>query len=166
MDEQPYYGEGQATLSLKELVAWSKAQSITEEASVDVHFTGSGTAELPPELAHQARRYNITLCPTIYPSIGPFITTLVRSGVAKYTAFRLLDVVALYNEGKLGAAATTKEDIFKDTSLSLIEKRRVMKFVMAANSDDEISEATGTLLPSDMITKITRSHNSSSVDIR
>jgi RAB protein geranylgeranyltransferase component A len=143
VDEQSYYGEEQATLSLNELVAWSKVRNHKEEGSVDLFFTGSGSAELPAELAQSARRYNISLSPTLYPSIGPFITSLVRSGVAKYSAFRLIDTVALYEDESLRSAATTKEDIFKDKSLSLIEKRRVMKFVMAANTDDDDTEGPG-----------------------
>lgn len=140
MDEQSYYGEDQATLSLNELVAWSKIRNEKNEGSVDLFFSGSGSAELPSELAKSARRYNITLSPTIYPSIGPFVTSLVRSGVAKYSAFRLIDTVALYEDGSLRPAATTKEDIFKDKTLSLIEKRRIMKFVMAANADEDGAE--------------------------
>jgi len=93
--------------------------------------------ELPTELVRIARQYNISLCPTIVPSIGPFITSLVRSGVAKYSSFKLIDVVALYEDGKLKPAATTKEEIFKDNTMSLVEKRRLMKFVMAANNDAE-----------------------------
>lgn len=143
MDEQSYYGEEQATLSLNELVTWAKARNQKSEGSVDLTFAETGYTELPSELAQSARRYNFTLSPTIYPSIGPFISSLVRSGVAKYSAFRLIDTVALYGDGSLTPAATTKEDIFKDKTLSLIEKRRVMKFVMAANVDIEGTEESG-----------------------
>lgn len=132
VDEQPHYGEDEATLSLNELVHWANTRNTKGRGSVDLFFSGTGSAELPEELARSARHYNITVCPTIYPSVGPFITSLVRSGVAKYSAFRLVDTVALYQDGQLISAATTKEDIFKDKSLSLVEKRRLMKFVMAA----------------------------------
>ncbi|KAK9897729.1 FAD/NAD(P)-binding domain-containing protein [Cystobasidium minutum MCA 4210] len=147
VDERSYYGEEQATLSLNELVAWADERNHSTSASsssitrVDLHFTATGSAELPSELAQSARRYNITLCPTIYPSSGPFISSLVRSGVAKYSAFRLIDTVALYDDESLKPAATTKEDIFKDKTLSLIEKRRVMKFVMAANAEEGNEQA-------------------------
>lgn len=149
VDERSYYGEEQATLSLNELVAWADERNHSTSASsssitrVDLHFTATGSAELPSELAQSARRYNITLCPTIYPSSGPFISSLVRSGVAKYSAFRLIDTVALYDDESLKPAATTKEDIFKDKTLSLIEKRRVMKFVMAANAEEGNEQANG-----------------------
>lgn len=143
MDERSYYGQDQATLSLKELLEWAQERNQASSQQVDINFPSSGSTELPTDLAQSARRYNITLCPTIYPSIGPFISSLVRSGVAKYSAFRLIDTVALYDNGTLTPAATTKEDIFKDKSLSLIEKRRVMKFVMAANTDSEAQDDDG-----------------------
>lgn len=145
MDERSYYGEDQATLSLKELIEWAKERNQASTQQVNVNFPSSGSTELPTDLAQSARRYNITLCPTIYPSIGPFISSLVRSGVAKYSAFRLIDTVALYDNGTLKPAAATKEDIFKDKSLSLIEKRRVMKFVMAANADSDAQDDDGAL---------------------
>jgi RAB protein geranylgeranyltransferase component A len=140
--------------SLTEFVDWVKTRNEQKPASEHVDlsfpasnssdsstsastFTSSSTPELPAELVRIARQYNISLCPTIVPSIGPFVSSLVRSGVAKYSSFKLIDVVALYEDGKLKPAATTKEEIFKDKTMSLVEKRRLMKFVMAANSDAE-----------------------------
>lgn len=146
VDSRAYYGEDQATLSLKELIDWAEAhREASSDGSVAIEFPSSGSQDLPLDLAQSARRYNVSLCPTIYPSVGPFITSLVRSGVAKYTGFRLVDSIALYHHGQLKPAASTKEDIFKDNTLSLIEKRRVMKFVMAANADDDAALGDGTL---------------------
>lgn len=61
---------------------------------------------------------------------------LVRSGVAKYASFKLLDAVALYEDGTFTRTAANKEDIFKDKRLSLIDKRKLMKFLMFATKED------------------------------
>lgn len=55
------------------------------------------------------------------------------SGVAKYSGFRLLDCVSVYDSsGRARGVPGSKEDIFKSKDISLIEKRRLMRFLTFA----------------------------------
>jgi len=76
------------------------------------------------------------------------IDSLVSSGVAKYSGFRLVDCVSVYESspdsekrrGRVKNVPGSKEDIFKSKSISLIEKRRLMRFLTFASGDFEGSK--------------------------
>ena len=86
----------------------------------------------------QSRQYSISLSPTIIPSIGPLIDALIASGVSRYGGFKLLEKVAIYTgPGSVKPVPGSKEDVFKNKELSLLEKRRLMRFLMFAAGDFE-----------------------------
>ncbi|KAF8897134.1 GDP dissociation inhibitor-domain-containing protein [Infundibulicybe gibba] len=126
IDENPYYGGDEASLSLDELVLWAD----TRTSGNDPCFTSvSHSSELLPD----SRQYSICLCPSIIPSIGPLISSLVASGVAKYGGFRLLEHVGMYNApGVVKTVPGSKEDVFKNKDIALPDKRRLMRFLMFA----------------------------------
>lgn len=134
IDENAYYGSNQATLSLHELDAWWKAKELAGGRPQDLD-----SPELPQSLLKQSRSYNLSLCPTLVPAVSPFVEALVRSGVAKYTGFKLLDAVAIYSQDGFKRTAAAKEEIFNDPTLSLVDKRKLMKFLMFAAGDFESS---------------------------
>ena len=66
----------------------------------------------------------------------------MQSGVARYSAFKLLDAIGIYrSNGRVETIPASKEDVFKSKALSLIEKRRLMKFLMFAAGEFEASDA-------------------------
>ena len=168
IDEKPYYGDSQATLSLQELVDWSASASSPASSSryhgIDLSFPAhelassestsastSAARELPADVRQASRKYNLSLCPTLATAVSPFVDTLVRSGVAKYAGFKLLDGIAIYapesaageagsSGGHLIRTAATKEDIFNDKTLSLLDKRKLVNFIKFATSEFESSE--------------------------
>ena len=73
-------------------------------------------------------------------AISPFVDTLVKSGVAKYTGFKLLDAVAIHDKQGFKRTAATKEDIFNDKSLSLLDKRKLVNFIKFATGDFQTSD--------------------------
>jgi GDP dissociation inhibitor len=86
------------------------------------------------------RHYSISLAPSLIPSVGPLISSLVASGVSRYGGYRLLERVGIYSSnGGLQNVPGSKEDVFK-SSLSLIEKRRLMRFLVFASGDFEGSK--------------------------
>jgi hypothetical protein len=93
----------------------------------------------------QSRQYSLSLSPSIVPSVGPLISSLVSSGVARHTDFRLLERVGIYHpSGQVGLVPSSKEDVFKNKNLSLVEKRRLMRFlIFAAGEFEESNEITG-----------------------
>jgi RAB protein geranylgeranyltransferase component A len=79
------------------------------------------------------------------PSRGPLISTLISSGVSKYVSFRILDSVSIWQEQEQGGGNVrrvpgSKEQVFKDKEVSLMDKRRLMKFLMFAAGEFEDSD--------------------------
>jgi RAB protein geranylgeranyltransferase component A len=70
---------------------------------------------------------------------------LVASGVARYGGFRLVERVCVYDSsGSVKPVPGSKEDIFKNKEISLVDKRRLMRFLMFAAGDfEETKELEG-----------------------
>ncbi|KAG1895929.1 FAD/NAD(P)-binding domain-containing protein [Suillus fuscotomentosus] len=125
-DPNPYYGADEASLSLDELVQW-----VNRRKEHDRSVTHYG------ELPSYARQYSVSLGPSVIPSIGPFISSLIASGVSRYGSFKLLGRVVIYDGGMLKDVPQSKDDIFQSKAMSLLEKRRVTRFLMFAAGDFE-----------------------------
>ncbi|KAF8914120.1 GDP dissociation inhibitor-domain-containing protein [Gymnopilus junonius] len=130
IDSNPYYGGEEASLSLEELAQWADSTSNSSTSSRFHHISRS--VDIPT----QSRQYAICLRPSVIPSVGPFISSLIMSGVAKYSGFRLLGSFSVYeSSGRMKNVPGSKEDIFKSKDISLIEKRRLMRFLTFAAGD-------------------------------
>lgn len=131
LDTNSFYGGNEASLSFDELIQWADANS----SSLDSPFSSItySTKVLP-----QSRQYSICLRPSIIPSMGPLISSLISSGVSKYSGFRLLDCVSVYHpSGIVKNVPASKEDVFKNNEITLIGKRRLMRFLTFAAGDFE-----------------------------
>ena len=146
LDNNPYYGGDEASVTLDELARWADNRSTPSEDSEKqssylsaqrVTFTPVSRSPVMPD---HARHYSISLAPSLIPSVGSLIASLIASGVSRYGGYRLLERVGIYssNDG-LRNVPGSKEDVFK-SSLSLIEKRRLMRFLVFASGDFEGSK--------------------------
>lgn len=191
LDPNEYYGSDQASLTLDELAAWSRrANSIEHDNAAGPstpRYTNATTSLLTPQLENDRRRYALSLFPAILPSRGEMIDTLIKSQVSKYVSFRMLDSVALWQQGfgqdvseRAGAETGheggakeepnlrqnghirrvpgSKEEVFKDKSVGLVDKRRLMRFLMFAagdfESDDMLKGAFDSLVHSRSISTV------------
>ncbi|KAI9209856.1 GDP dissociation inhibitor [Polychytrium aggregatum] len=95
------------------------------------------------------RRFNIELSPKAILSSGPVVELLISSGVGRYLEFKALEEVYIF-DGVLEQMPGAKEDIFSNDKVSLLDKRRLMKFLtMALNYEsglDGLTEIEDTLL--------------------
>ena len=133
IDTNSYYGGDQATLSLEELVEWLDKHARSTDSTSRIQQV-SRSAHVPS----YSRQYSICLQPSVIPSTGPFISSLVASGVSKYSGFRLLDCVGIHDPtGRIKQVPGSKEDIFKSKEISLVEKRRLMRFLTFAAGEFE-----------------------------
>ncbi|EIN04385.1 FAD/NAD(P)-binding domain-containing protein [Punctularia strigosozonata HHB-11173 SS5] len=158
IDDNPYYGADEATLTPEELLEWAKQRSAP--SSDDEQTTAYATAQrarfssvswagAPPPFA---RQYALSLAPSVLPSTGPLISSLIASGVARYGGYRLVERVGIYSPSSPSTSSTSstmttggsvrlvpngKEDVFKSRDLSLLDKRRLMRFLLFAASDFE-----------------------------
>lgn len=135
IDPNPYYGADEATLTLDELVQWAEAHS-TNTTEEPVHYR---VDYLSPSRPSHPKQYSISLSPSVIPSVGPFISSVISSGVSRYGSYKLLGPVAIYRNGKFQSVPQNKESIFQDRSIPLVEKRRLMRFLVFASGDFEKS---------------------------
>ena len=136
IDSSAEYGGRDTSLSLRDLVAF------VERPPAQLHISKlSNPVRIPEHLLKRSRDYAISLSPSVLPATGPLITALVQSGVARYGAFKLLDAIGIYGtNGTVDTIPASKEDVFKSKALSLIEKRKLMRFLMFASGDFETSD--------------------------
>ena len=89
-------------------------------------------------ILHDSRRYQLDLSPQLLLSGGVAVDVLVRSGVHEYVEFLPLDdmFVAAASSDATGTSSFTiqhvpcsKADVFKTTTLSMLDKRILMKFL-------------------------------------
>lgn len=76
-----------------------------------------------------ARDYNMELSPRLLYAGSNMISVLRDIGLGDYIQFKALKAFYLYKHGSMTKVPSTKEDIFTSTSMPLITKRRLMKFI-------------------------------------
>ncbi|KAM0750143.1 FAD/NAD(P)-binding domain-containing protein [Meredithblackwellia eburnea MCA 4105] len=138
LDQSNTYGDDYASLTLAELV-----QLPTE------HHLDIPSQQLLDQAMKQSSQFSISLSPSILPAIGPGIEVMKRSRVAVYLQFALLGKVAVWEEqeqeggggGCLKGIPMSKADIFNDKTMSLVEKRRVSKLLLAAAGSASAEES-------------------------
>jgi Rab proteins geranylgeranyltransferase component A len=165
VDTADYYGSHNASLTLSQLVdfvdkkgkgssnqssrvtfPYFQQQQSGQGPSMSVEASSSGTCasspaqKIPPPLERLDRHYSISISPALQPAVSPSLDVLIRSQVAKYATFRLLQRTAVWSSTGKGKAPlrtvpASKEDVFKTTDLTLIEKRKLMKFLQFAAGD-------------------------------
>jgi Rab proteins geranylgeranyltransferase component A len=146
LDNNPYYGGDEASLTLDELALWADSRSTSSEISetLSSYLTAQRTkftsVSRSPIVPDHSRHYSISLAPSLIPSVGPLISSLIASGVSRYGGYRLLERVGIYSSRNgLQNVPGSKEDVFK-SSLTLIEKRRLMRFLVFASGEFEGSK--------------------------
>jgi RAB protein geranylgeranyltransferase component A len=139
LDPNDYYGDQQASLTLDELQSWCQSNSdpLSSSTKGSYEHGHASSSNLDDSLTKNRRRYALSLFPAILPSRGPLIQTLINSGVSKYVSFRMLDSVSVWQEHGIRRVPGSKEQVFKDKEISLMEKRRLMKFLMFSAGEFE-----------------------------
>lgn len=89
------------------------------------------------ELLRTSRSYNLDSTPKLLGSRDKLVETLIRSGVGRYLEFKSVDDIYILNQGSLEKVPSSKEDVFTNKSVSLIEKRKLMKFLTFAMDYEE-----------------------------
>ncbi|KAI8048737.1 GDP dissociation inhibitor-domain-containing protein [Syncephalis plumigaleata] len=114
-----------SNVSLREIAWPSTTDGINDETATATVTT----------LSTHSRHFNLELAPKLLASQGKLVDLLVTSDIGKYLDFRLVDAIYLYINS-LELIPCSKEAVFSATTLTLIEKRKLMKFLMfAANYD-------------------------------
>jgi RAB protein geranylgeranyltransferase component A len=88
----------------------------------------------------ESRRFNLDLTPKMMWSNSPNVDLLIRSGVARYLEFRCLEHTYLYQNNGLQLVPCSKSDIFSNKSISLLDKRTLMKFITQMTTPEELEK--------------------------
>ena len=124
-------------MTLDELVTWTASHASTS-ASSSTAYSHASTSVLTPTLENDRRRYALSLFPAVLPSRGPLIHTLIDSEVSKYVSFRLLESISVWDAetASVHRVPGSKEEVFKDSSIGLRDKRKLMKYLMWAAGEE------------------------------
>lgn len=140
VDEAQYYGSEWASLTLTELCDWAAKHGATVEFG--------GAQGMPDALAAVDRHYSLSVRPALLPAHGPMIEALVRSNVAAYATFRLLERVGVFDDGRMERVPSSKSEIFRHKGISLPDKRRLMRFLQLATEAPPADEKLADVLQS------------------
>jgi len=81
------------------------------------------------ELSDQSRSYNVDVLPKLLYASGPMTTAIVRSSVTHYVDFKCIAQELAYISSEFREIPSSRNHIFNNNFLSLIEKRKLMKFI-------------------------------------
>ncbi|KAI7902413.1 GDP dissociation inhibitor [Cokeromyces recurvatus] len=152
-------------LVTKELEEGNSAENLSKKPSneadkalFDAYFklTSSTENELPCEmklfnyLLKNSRSYNLDTTPKLLGAREELVDILIRSGVGRYLEFRNVDDVYIFDDSIkfFEKVPSSKEDVFTNKSVSLVEKRKLMKFLtfaMEYDIKDPLFEGTDNL---------------------
>ncbi|CAO3692265.1 unnamed protein product [Rhizopus microsporus] len=100
------------------------------------------------KLLKSSRSYNLDIAPKLLGSREELVEILIRSGVGRYLEFENVGDIYMYDETlkALEKVPGSKEDVFTSKSVSLVDKRKLMKFLTFAmeykEGETEITEST------------------------
>ncbi|KAJ2391037.1 ferroxidase fet3 [Coemansia sp. RSA 2611] len=87
------------------------------------------------------RKYGIELAPKLALCRGELIESLLDCGLGEYVQFRGVESNYLvYSDKTAERIPDSKEDIFASTTLSLVEKRKLMKLMTAIADDEQFAQ--------------------------
>jgi len=136
VDSNAYYGDNCATLTIDQLKVWVDQVN-------DHKIPGFSTASLyiPRPNVIVSRNYGIDLTPKILFAKSDLLDLLIKSRVHRYLEFQPLSNFHTYEDDSFGKMQTSKQEIFTDQSLSLISKKRLMKFLKFVFEFDQNEES-------------------------
>ncbi|KAI9266672.1 hypothetical protein BDA99DRAFT_436598 [Phascolomyces articulosus] len=94
---------------------------------------------------HASRSYNLDLTPKLLSCNGKLVEILIRSGVGRYLEFKGVDDIGIYDseEERLDRVPSSKQDVFTNKAINLVDKRKLMRFLTFAidfDSNPEVLE--------------------------
>ncbi|KIX10428.1 uncharacterized protein Z518_01510 [Rhinocladiella mackenziei CBS 650.93] len=132
VDRHPYYGGNDTGLSLQEAEEWVQdvnkfPSAVFKDASISrppLKESNEQAGNLQP-----SRTYTLSLKPQIVYAKSEFLPTIVSSRIHTQLEFLAVGSWWVHRDGALHKIPSTREDVFNDESLSMKDKRGLMKFL-------------------------------------
>ncbi|EXJ86528.1 hypothetical protein A1O3_03479 [Capronia epimyces CBS 606.96] len=139
LDRHPYYGGTDAGLSLQDAEEWARdlersSNNVFQRASISKP-THSDEGSTETKLG-SSRAYTLSLNPQIIYARSDFLPKLVSSRIHSQLEFLAVGSWWVHRHGALHKIPSTREDVFNDESLSMKDKRALMKFLRHALQED------------------------------
>uniref|UniRef100_A0A3P9IHE6 Rab proteins geranylgeranyltransferase component A n=1 Tax=Oryzias latipes TaxID=8090 RepID=A0A3P9IHE6_ORYLA len=120
-----------------------------EETEVDQSHPGASSGPSEPtrkkisyaQLVKEGRRFNIDLVSKLLFSRGSLVDLLIRSNVSRYTEFKNVTRILTYRHGNLQQVPCSRADVFASRQLSVVEKRKLMRFLTSCIEETEMDHA-------------------------
>ncbi|KAK4945142.1 Rab proteins geranylgeranyltransferase component A [Elasticomyces elasticus] len=133
VDRHGYYGGNDAGLSLQDAEDWVedlKSHPVTV-------FKDASISKPSDDILGPSRSYTLSLNPQIIYAQSKFLPTLVSSKIHAQLEFLAVGSWWVHRHGALHKIPSTREDVFNDESLSMKDKRGLMKFLRYVLQDGD-----------------------------
>ncbi|MEQ2245826.1 hypothetical protein ILYODFUR_031926, partial [Ilyodon furcidens] len=89
------------------------------------------------QLVKEGRRFNIDLVSKLLFSRGSLVDLLIKSNVSRYAEFKNVTRILTYRHGNVEQVPCSRADVFASRQLSVIEKRKLMRFLTSCMEETE-----------------------------
>nr|XP_046266484.1 rab proteins geranylgeranyltransferase component A 1 [Scatophagus argus] len=110
----------------------SAAQSQSEPTKKKISYA---------QLVKEGRRFNIDLVSKLMYSRGSLVDLLIKSNVSRYAEFKNVTRILTYRHGKVEQVPCSRADVFASRQLSVVEKRKLMRFLTSCVEETEEQQA-------------------------
>ncbi|XP_043996514.1 rab proteins geranylgeranyltransferase component A 1 [Gambusia affinis] len=89
------------------------------------------------QLVKEGRRFNIDLVSKLLFSRGSLVDLLIKSNVSRYAEFKNVTRILTYRHGNIEQVPCSRADVFASRQLSVVEKRKLMRFLTSCVDETE-----------------------------
>ncbi|XP_037604703.1 rab proteins geranylgeranyltransferase component A 1 isoform X3 [Sebastes umbrosus] len=93
------------------------------------------------QLVKEGRRFNIDLVSKLMYSRGSLVDLLIKSNVSRYAEFKNVTRILTYRHGNVEQVPCSRADVFASRQLSVVEKRKLMRFLTSCVEETEEQRA-------------------------
>ncbi|XP_068437282.1 rab proteins geranylgeranyltransferase component A 1 [Clinocottus analis] len=93
------------------------------------------------QLLKEGRRFNIDLVSKLLFSRGSLVDLLIKSNVSRYAEFKNVTRILTYRHGQVEQVPCSRADVFASRQLSVVEKRKLMRFLTSCVEETEEQRA-------------------------
>ncbi|KIW17298.1 hypothetical protein PV08_04489 [Exophiala spinifera] len=137
LDRRTYYGGRDAALSLQDAERWVEdLEKFPNSIFKDASISKPDSEDAGPSALKSSRSYTLSLNPQIIYAQSKILPTLVSSRIHTQLEFLAVGSWWVHRAGSLHKIPSTREDVFNDESLSMKDKRGLMKFLRYVLQDD------------------------------
>ncbi|XP_034463158.1 rab proteins geranylgeranyltransferase component A 1 isoform X1 [Hippoglossus hippoglossus] len=93
------------------------------------------------QLVKEGRRFNIDLVSKLMYSRGSLVDLLIKSNVSRYAEFKNVSRILTYRHDNVEQVPCSRADVFASRQLSVVEKRKLMRFLTFCVEETEEQQA-------------------------